>query len=61
MIFSGQEKTGRKKYREFVGRGISIGKRPELTGGGVLRSSGGLAVLKESRKSGTRVKGDERI
>jgi len=32
-----------------------------LTGGGLLRSSGGWIGLKEFRKAGIRVKGDERI
>ncbi|MBU4001780.1 MAG: transposase, partial [Proteobacteria bacterium] len=60
-IFSDEEKQAREKYREFVEKGISIGKRPELTGGGLLRSSGGWAALKGFRKVGIRVKGDERI
>ena len=36
-------------------------RRPHLTGGGLLRSSGGWTGLKEFRKAGIRVKGDERI
>jgi hypothetical protein len=32
-----------------------------LTGGGLIRSVGGWAALKECRKAGIRVKGDERI
>jgi hypothetical protein len=41
--------------------GISKGKRPDLTGGGLLRSIGGWTGLKDFRKAGIRVKGDERI
>lgn len=48
-------------YKDFVESGISLGKRPELTGGGILRSAGGWTGLKESRKAGIRIKGDERI
>lgn len=48
-------------YHDFVGAGISLGNRPDLTGGGVLRSNGGWTGLKEARKAGIRVKGDERI
>jgi len=45
----------------FVEKGILEGKRPDLTGGGLLRSIGGWTVLKGLRKSGIRVKGDERV
>ena len=60
-LFSGQKREARKKYREFVEKGISQGKRPDLTGGGLLRSSGGWAALKGFREEGIRLKGDERI
>jgi putative transposase len=60
-LFSDQEKEARKRYREFVEKGISEGRRPDLTGGGLLRSLGGWTGLKEFRKAGVRVKGDERI
>ena len=45
-------------YRDFVGEGVSPGKRPDLTGGGLLRSSGGWTAIKEARKAGIRLKGD---
>jgi putative transposase len=45
----------------YVEKGIFDGKRFDLTGGGLLRSTGGWAVLKGLRKVGIRVKGDERI
>ena len=60
-LFAGRQKEARKKYREFVGSGISEGKRPDLTDGGLLRSIGGWTGLKDVRKAGMRVKGDERI
>jgi REP element-mobilizing transposase RayT len=60
-IFSENKREAKKIYREFVKKGISQGKRPDLTGGGLLRSSGGWTGLKESRKAGIRLKGDERI
>jgi putative transposase len=44
-----------------VKNGISEGKRPDLTGGGLLGSNGGWTGLKDYRKAGIRVKGDERI
>ena len=30
----------RKSYIEFVAQGIALGKRPELVGGGLIRSTG---------------------
>ncbi|MDD2316169.1 MAG: transposase [Desulfobacterales bacterium] len=60
-LFSDKKREARKRYREFVEYGISEGKRPDLTGGGLLRSSGGWTGLKGFRKAGIRVKGDERI
>jgi len=31
----------KRRYQEFVSKGIDIGKRPELVGGGLIRSAGG--------------------
>lgn len=60
-LFSDKNSAARKKYRAFVEKGVNEGKRADLTGGGLIRSSGGWAALKEYRKAGIRVKGDERI
>ena len=60
-LFSGQKKAARKIYRAFVEKGIAAGNRPNLSGGGLLRSSGGWLALKGFRKAGIRLKGDERI
>ena len=60
-LFSGRQSEARKRYREFVGKGVGDGRRPDLTGGGLLRSFGGWTGLKELRKADIRVKGDERI
>ncbi len=50
-----------KRYREFVQQGIEQGRRPELVGGGLVRSLGGWKAIKALRGIGERVKGDERI
>ena len=42
-------------------KGIADGKRPELTGGGLIRSVGGWAAAKALRKANALQKGDERI
>ncbi len=60
-LFSEEKRMARTRYRVYVEKGILDGKRPDLTGGGLLRSTGGWAVLKGLRKVGIRVKGDERI
>ncbi|WDN90784.1 hypothetical protein BuS5_03755 [Desulfosarcina sp. BuS5] len=60
-LFSGKKRLAIKGYRAFIEKGISAGKRQDLTGGGLLRSIGGWSVLKDFRKAGIRVKGDERI
>jgi REP element-mobilizing transposase RayT len=52
---------GRKNYREFVRKRIELGNRPELVGGGLLRSSGGWGVIKAMSKARIHLKGDERI
>lgn len=55
-------RKGRKEYLEFVQGGVSQGRKPDLVGGGLIRSLGGW---KEAKKLGLnrqdRMKGDERI
>jgi len=53
--------TARKCYRSFVQKGIEIGRRPELIGGGLIRSLGGWASVKALRRDKAYMKGDERI
>jgi len=60
-LFSEKKRLARTRHRTYVENGILDGNRPELTGGGLLRSSGGWAGLRGLRKIGIRVKGDERI
>jgi hypothetical protein len=60
-LFAARKEQARQRYRAFVEQGISIGRRSDLVGGGVLRSMGGWKVIKGFRKAGIRVKGDERI
>jgi putative transposase len=54
-------KQGRCRYHDFMKEGVSMGKRPELTGGGLVRSVGGWLNLMEMRRAKVFVKGDERI
>jgi putative transposase len=59
--FGNKLSEARHNYREFVRKRIELGNRPELVGGGVLRSSGGWGVLKAMSKARIHLKGDERI
>ncbi len=59
--FARRAGTARKRYRSFVQEGIEMGRRPELTGGGLIRSMGGWATVRALRRAETYMKGDERI
>jgi hypothetical protein len=60
-IFGAKVSNARRSYREFVRKGIAKGRRPELMGGGLIRSLGGWQQVKALRKAEIRFKGDERI
>jgi REP element-mobilizing transposase RayT len=52
----------RKSYLSYVKKGVGQGRRPELVGGGLVRSLGGWSAVKKLRLKGQdRVKSDERI
>ena len=59
--FGKRKSDAKMAYKRFVKKGIKQGKRPELTGGGLLRSIGGWTALKALRKDSVGVKGDERV
>lgn len=59
--FGKQQGPARRSYRAFVSKGIGLGRRPDLTGGGLVRSSGGWASVKALKKAGAALIGDERI
>jgi len=49
-LFGKQKRGARRYYRRFIQEGVGQGKRPELTGGGLIRSAGGWGVLKSMRR-----------
>jgi REP element-mobilizing transposase RayT len=53
--------SARKSYREFVEEQLQLGRQPELTGGGLVRSAGGWSEVLSMRKRGERQFSDERI
>lgn len=60
-IFGQRKHEAMARYLEFVKDGASMGKRDDLTGGGLRRSAGGWEGVFRLRKSKERWQGDERI
>jgi putative transposase len=60
-LFNSKYSIARRYYRQYVKKGIAQGRRPDLVGGGLIRSAGGWSIVKALRKSAARIKGDERI
>jgi REP element-mobilizing transposase RayT len=60
-LFGKRVSSARKRYRGFVEKGAEKGRRPDLTGGGLVRTAGGWAALKDYRRQNIIIKGDERI
>jgi REP element-mobilizing transposase RayT len=54
-------KIARRRYRQFVEKGIKQGRREDLQGGGLIRSSGGDKAVLLGQKKEEREKGDARI
>ncbi len=59
--FGRRKKRARIKYEEFVREGIVKGRRPELVGGGLIRSLGGWAEVLAVRRKGNKASSDQRI
>ena len=60
-LFGGRWRQARQAYERFVAEGADLGRRPELIGGGLIRSAGGWSAIKALRSVDMRVMGDERI
>jgi REP element-mobilizing transposase RayT len=59
--FGRTERAALRAYRAFLREGIPQGRRPELVGGGLVRSLGGWAEVRAIRQRADRVVTDERI
>jgi len=59
--FEKSKKRAIEQYEDFVGEGIEAGSRPELIGGGLIRSLGGWSQVLSLRRVGSKVFSDERI
>lgn len=60
-LFGKHVGAGKRSYSAFVEKGIEMGRRPELVGGGVIRSAGGWSAFQDGRNKSDRMMGDERI
>ncbi len=59
--FGKEKKQARKGYNEFVREEASHGRKPELVGGGLIRSLGGCSQVLSLRRRGMKIASDERI
>ena len=59
--FGQKQNEAKRAYRNYVQKGINDGRRPELVGGGLIRSLGGWSAVKAMRRSMDRELSDERI
>jgi len=59
--FGKKDSEAKKTYRNYIKKGIDEGRRPELVGGGLIRSLGGWSAVKALRRSGDRELSDDRI
>jgi len=61
-MFGNRVGEGRKHYLAYVEAGVEQGRRPDLVGGGLIRSLGGWDEVRKRRTVGEeRVKSDQRI
>jgi putative transposase len=59
--FGLKERESRAAYRRYMQEGVSQGQRPELVGGGLIRSQGGWSQVVSLRRHERQVLGDERV
>jgi len=59
--FSRQARRAEAQYRAFVAAGVPQGRRPDLQGGGLLRSAGGWLAVEALRRGREAYAADERV
>ncbi len=60
-LFGKTVADARKSYADYVSKCAAAGRRPELTGGGLIRSAGGWRAIRAAYQAGIRLTRDERI
>ena len=61
LSYFGKGAGGKRGYLKFVSEGITMGRRPEFVGGGLIRSLGGWSGVLGRRRRGEKTASDERI
>ena len=61
LSYFGKRRSQRNNYRKFVAEGIEEGRRPELVGGGLVRSLGGWSEVIALRRKDEKQASDQRI
>jgi hypothetical protein len=61
LSYFGKGIKGRRNYLKFVEQGIPLGRRPEMVGGGLIRSLGGWSAVLGLRARSDRQQSDQRI
>jgi hypothetical protein len=59
--FGNKKKHALSRYRQFIEDGWNMGRRDDLTGGGLLRSAGGWIGIQKLKKQKSYWRRDERI
>ena len=59
--FSTKPPQAQAQYQQFIAEGVAQGQRPDLQGGGLIRSAGGWAAVQALRRGREGYSGDERI
>ncbi len=59
--FGRGEAEALRAYRTYMAEGMAQGRRPELIGGGLVRSLGGWAEVRAMRRRHAASQGDERV
>jgi REP-associated tyrosine transposase len=59
--FATDRRRARHRYATFVAEGVQQGRRPDLQGGGLVRSAGGWEAVQELRRGREQYTADERI
>ena len=60
-LFNRNRRRARAEYRRFVLEGVGEGHKPELSGGGLVRSAGGIIEYLANRRTGEKMLGDIRV
>jgi len=61
LSFFGQNRYCRRNYQQYVQKGVRLGRRPELVGGGLIRSLRGWSEVLALRGRGEKQRSYQRI